>query len=256
MVQEHQHAGTSRRALLQRDPIRYGPGTLRTYGMPIIRRAFFYVFAAVDIYSRYVVHADVYESESADNAVAFLSAAMDKHHIRPRALVLHSDNGAAMKAAQTLALLEQRQVQFSHSRPRVSDDNPYSEALFKTMKYAGYMGKKKYGCLEDAKQKLKEFVTAYNEEWAHSGINNVTPQIRFNREDVLVQGRRNVVMQQAQRRHPERWIRGRLKHHVTAGEQYLNPDKAQAVAVSSPTPHLMEGTHGSGEQTVHWGVVA
>ena len=238
-----------------------GPNQVWSWDITYLRDAnhptrFFYAFAAIDIYSRYVVHADVFEAENADNAVEFLSEAMDKHHIRPRALVLHSDNGAAMKAAPALALLERRQVQFSHSRPRVSDDNPYSEAMFKTMKYAGYMGKKKYGSLEDAKQTLQEFVTAYNEKWAHSGINNVTPLCRFNGADAMVQARRNLVMQEAQARNPNRWIQGKRKHHAPAGEQYLNPDKPAAVAESSPEPHLLEGTRNSGEQSVHWGVAA
>ena len=69
------------------------------------QQCFYYVFAIVDICSRYVVHADVFDSESAENAVKFLEDAIKKHHIKPRALVLHSDNGAAMKAASTLALL-------------------------------------------------------------------------------------------------------------------------------------------------------
>ena len=85
----------------------------------------YYVFAIVDIYSRYVVHSDVFDSESTENAVRFLKAAITKHHIKPRALVLHSDNGAAMKAASTLALLAKYEVESSRSRPRVSNDNHF-----------------------------------------------------------------------------------------------------------------------------------
>ena len=145
------------------------------------------MFAIVDIYSRYVVHADVFDSESAENAVKFLEDAIKKHHIKPRALVLHSDNGAAMKAASTLALLARYEVESSRSRPRVSNDNPYSESLFKTMKYRGYMGKRQYRSLGDAKTKLAEFVEKYNEEWVHSGINNVTPESRFKGYDGCIQ---------------------------------------------------------------------
>lgn len=79
---------------------------------------------------------------------------MDKYYIRPRCLVLHSDNGAAMKAAETLGLLAVRGVEFSHSRPRVSNDNPYSESLFKTMKYTGHMGKRNYHSLEECKKRV------------------------------------------------------------------------------------------------------
>lgn len=119
---------------------------------------FYYAFAVIDIYSRYMVHYDVFEAKTAQNAARFLSEAMDKHSIRPRCLVLHSDNGAAMKAAETLGLLAVRGVEFSHSRPRVSNDNPYSESLFKTMKYTGHMGKRNYHSLEECKKGLAAFL--------------------------------------------------------------------------------------------------
>ena len=110
------------------------------------------------------MHYDVFEAETAQNAVRFLSEAMDKHYIRPRCLVLHSDNGAAMKAAETLGLLAVRGVEFSHSRPRVSNDNPYSESLFKTMKYTGHMGKSNYHSLEECKKGSAAFAQEYNEQ--------------------------------------------------------------------------------------------
>lgn len=238
-----------------------GPNQVWSWDITYLRDAdhpmrFYYAFVAVDIYSRYVVHADVFAAESAENAVLFLRTALDKHHIRPRALVVHSDNGSAMKSAATLALLERYQVRVSRSRPRVSDDNPYSEALFKTMKYAGYMGKQAFRSLEQARNVLQKFVSKYNDEWVHSGINNVTPQSRFNGQDALIQMRRNQVLQHARLQHPERWIRGAGKVHTVAGPQYLNPDKPLESVESSPERHLMEGTRVSGEQAVHWRVVA
>lgn len=207
---------------------------------------FYYVFAIVDIYSRYVVHAAVYESECAENAVKFLEAAIQKHHIKPRALVLHSDNGAAMKAALTLALLAKYEVEPSRSRPRVSNDNAYSESLFKTMKYRGYMGKRQYHSLEEARTKLDEFVTMYNKEWVHSGINNVTPESRFNGIDGLIQDRRQLVLLRARERNPDRWISGTVRQFKMAGSQFLNPDRSTGVIGSSPEGHLMAGTRDSG----------
>ena len=212
----------------------------------------YYVFAIVDIYSRYVVHADVFDSESAENAVQFLEDALTKHHIKPRALVLHSDNGAAMKAGSTLALLTKYEVETSRSRPRVSNDNPYSESLFKTMKYRGYMGKRQYRSLNDAKIKLREFIKAYNQEWVHSGINNVTPESRFQGVDARIQERRRLVLLNAQKRHPGRWICGVVKQFQMAGSQFLNPDRPPMLIESSPEGHLMEGTRNSGERAVHW----
>lgn len=213
---------------------------------------FYYVFAIVDIYSRYVVHAAVYDAESADNAVKFLEEAIQKHHIQPRALVLHSDNGAAMKAASTLALLAKYEVEPSRSRPRVSNDNAYSESLFKTMKYRGYMGKRQYHSLEEARDKLDEFVTMYNQDWVHTGINNVTPESRFNGIDGLIQAHRQQVLLRARERNPNRWIGGTVRQFRMAGPQFLNPDRPSELIGSSPEGQLMEGTRNGGEQAVHW----
>lgn len=216
------------------------------------QQCFYYVFAIVDICSRYVVHADVFDSESAENSVKFLEDAIKKHHIKPRALVLHSDNGAAMKAASTLALLARYEVESSRSRPRVSNDNPYSESLFKTMKYRGYMGKRQYRSLGDAKTKLAEFVKKYNEEWVHSGINNVTPESRFKGYDGCIQEHRRLVLLQARERNRNRWISGVVRQFQMAGSQFLNPDRPSRLSGSSPEGLLMEGTRNSGEQAVHW----
>lgn len=80
-----------------------------------------------------------------------------------------------MKSAQTLRLLNERGTEVPRSRPRVSDDNPYIESLFKMMKYAGFMGKRKYKSLEHCKKVLAAFAAKYNHKWAHSSVNNVTP---------------------------------------------------------------------------------
>lgn len=150
---------------------------------------------------------------------------MDKHYIRPRCLVLHSDNGAAMKAAETLGLLAVRGVEFSHSRPRVSNDTPYSESLFKTMKYTGHMGKRNYHSLEECKKGLAAFAQKYNEQWVHSGINNVTPWARFSGADAAICEARRVMLEKARQQHPERWIGGRVMRCEAAGSQWLNPDR-------------------------------
>ena len=96
---------------------------------------FYYAYVIVDVYSRMVVSARVFEADNADFAVRFLGDAFRRYGIKPGQLVVHSDNGASMKAAPTLALLEKNGITFSHSRPRVSNDNPYSESFFRTLKY-------------------------------------------------------------------------------------------------------------------------
>ena len=157
-----------------------------------------------------------------------------------------------MKAASTLALLARYQVEPSRSRPRVSNDNPYSESLFKTMKYRGYMGKRQYRSLDDAKTKLAEFIKKYNEEWVHSGINNVTPESRFKGYDGCIQDHRRLVLLQVRERNPKRWIGGTVRQFDTAGPQFLNPDRPSRLIGPSPEGQLMEGTRNCGEQAVHW----
>ena len=216
-----------------------GPNQVWSWDITYLRDAehatrFYYAFAVVDIYSRYLVHYDVFDAETSQDAVRFLSEAMNKHFIQPRCLVLHSDNGAAMKAAETLGLLAVRGVEFSHSRPRVSNDNPYSESLFKTMKYTGHMGKRNYHSLEECQGVLADFARKYNEQWVHSGINNVTPLARFSGEDAAICKARRQVMAKARQQHPERWISGRMRNYEPAGSQWLNPDR-QVLATDSAT---------------------
>ena len=98
---------------------------------------FYYAYVIVDVFSRMVVSARVFVADNADFAMRFLGDAFRRYGIKPGQLVMHSDNGASMKAAPTLALLEKNGITFSHSRPRVSNDNPYSESFFRTLKYSG-----------------------------------------------------------------------------------------------------------------------
>lgn len=133
---------------------------------------FMYGYVIIDIYSRYIIHAEVHERDCAELAQEFLAKAFRKYGIQPRRLVLHSDNGASMKAKEILALLENWGVEFSHSRPRVSNDNPYSESLFRTLKHTGRdYPKKGFRSFLVARVWLDGFVKTYNHNNYHSGIN-------------------------------------------------------------------------------------
>lgn len=205
---------------------------------------FFYAYVIVDVFSRYVVHKAVYEADNAKYAAEFLDAAFKKHYIRPRQLVLHSDNGSSMKAASTLALLEARGVEFSHSRPRVSNDNPYSEALFKTLKYTGMVRYPTSGfeSIEKAREWLKKFITKYNNEHYHCGINFVTPRSRFLGKDAALLKARKATMERERARHPNRWIQGRTMNCEPVGGVWLNPDRpAPAGAVGAASSGASEG---------------
>lgn len=188
---------------------------------------FYYGYVIVDVYSRYVIRAQVFDADNAKNAAEFLAAAFREHGIRPRRLVLYSDNGASMKATITQAVLERYGVQGSHSRPRVSNDNPYSESLFKTLKYTGVIRYPRGGLPSvDAWQNwLDGFVTDYNENRFHSGIGFVTPKSRHVGQDIEILEKRKVVIENAFKAHPERWIQGRTLNCQPIGSVFLNPER-------------------------------
>ena len=159
-----------------------------------------------------VVSARVFEADNADFAARFLGDAFRRYGIKPGQLVVHSDNGASMKAAPTLALIEKNGITFSHSRPRVSNDNPYSESFFSTLKYSGdYLYPRDgFDNAEEAEQWMQGFVDHYNEHHRHRGIRMVTPGQRYRGEDAEVLRRHRETMLEARRRHLERWITGRV----------------------------------------------
>ncbi len=173
---------------------------------------FMYAYVIVDVYSRAVMLARVYDADNAQYAAGFLRQAFEKYRIAPGQLVVHSDNGASMKAAQTLGVLEGHGVKFSHSRPRVSNDNPYSESLFRTLKYSGDYRYPAGGfsSVEEAQEWLDGFVEHYNEQHRHRGIRMVTPGSRYRGEDVAILARRKETIRKAKQKLPSRWISDRI----------------------------------------------
>lgn len=144
-------------------------------------------------------------------------------------LYVHSDNGASMKAGKTLALLSRSGVTFSHSRPRVSNDNPYSEPLFRTLKYSGdYLYPRDgFESIEQAQQWLDGFVEHYNEHHRHRGTRMVTPGQRYRGEDVEILKRRRQTMKVAREKAPRRWIQGKMLNCDPVGVVWLNPENGQ-----------------------------
>ena len=191
---------------------------------------FYYAYVIVDIYSRYVISARVFEADNADYAAQFLQDAFHKYGIVPGQLVVHSDNGASMKAAKTQSVLTNHGVKFSHSRPRVSNDNPYSESFFRTLKYNGdYLYPRDgFESLEHAQKWLDDFIEHYNEKHRHGGIRMVTPGSRFRGEDVEILRRRRETMLRARQQAPERWIKpDALLNCEPVDKVWLNPENGQ-----------------------------
>ena len=195
-----------------------------TYLKSALRGSFYYLYLVEDIWSRKIVGWAVHESESMGYASGLIDAACASLRLDPRELVLHSDNGGPMKGSTMLATLQRLGIVPSFSRPHVSDDNPYSEALFRTLKYRPEYPRGAFASLEAARQWVEDFVAWYNTEHLHSAIGFVTPDDRHHgRDDKILAGRREVY-EAARRRHPERWT-GKTRNWEPVGEVRLNPER-------------------------------
>ena len=197
-----------------------------TYLKSPILGVFFYLYLVVDIFSRKVVAAEVYAVEDSEHAAELMAQACAAEGIDPDQLALHSDNGSPMKGATLLATLQQLGVMPSFSRPRVSDDNPFSEALFRTAKYRPEYPKGPFASLEAARAWVRWFVEWYNHEHLHSGIRFVTPAQRHAGEDVQILQQRHAIYEAARARHPERWT-GSTRNWSRVDEVRLNPERTE-----------------------------
>jgi putative transposase len=193
-----------------------------TYLPSTVRGRFFYLYLVVDLYSRKVVAWQVHSSEDAEHAAALIAEACHRYCIRPGQLVVHSDNGSPMKGATLLATLHTLGVTPSFSRPRVSNDNPYSEALFRTVKYRPWYPERPFDSVAEARAWVERFVAWYNHEHRHSAIRFVTPHQRHSGEERTLLARRHAVYRAARARNPRRWS-GNTRNWTPAGSVWLNP---------------------------------
>ena len=177
----------------------------------------------MDIYSRKIVGWEIYATESAEQAAEVLrktrfAEALPLNH----ELVLHSDNGSPMKGATMLATMQKMGVVPSFSRPSVSNDNPYSESLFKTLKYVPAYPAQPFKTIDDARRWVATFSTWYNHSHRHRGLKFVTPVQRHKGRDKAILEQRKCVYQKARRLNPERWT-GKIRNWDHVAEVKLNP---------------------------------
>jgi putative transposase len=195
-----------------------------TYLATTVRGTFYYLYLIMDVYSRKIVGWEVYEAESTDYAADVFRKAYLREGVSGADLVLHSDNGSPMKGATMLATLQRLGVVPSFSRPSVSDDNPYSEALFKTLKYCPAFPDKPFGSLDEARQWVATFEQWYNESHLHSALRFVTPCQRHRGDDTAILAQRHALYEAARDRHPERWS-GQTRNWELEDTVHLNPGK-------------------------------
>jgi transposase InsO family protein len=165
------------------------------------------LYLVIDLFSRKIVGWEIWETETAANAEKLIKKAVMKEEIHGKPLVLHSDNGSPMKAATFQATLEALGIQRSYSRPRVSNDNPYSESMFRTLKYRPEYPENGFETLEAARDWVAQLVHWYNYEHQHSGINFVTPHQCHAGVYIDILKYRTEVYEQAKLKRPERWSR-------------------------------------------------
>jgi transposase InsO family protein len=202
-----------------------------------VQGRWFYLYLILDLYSRKVVGFEVHETDSAEHAahLAKRTALAEGVHTMPTRPVLHGDNGATLKATTVLAMLHWLGIAPSHSRPRVSDDNAFAEALFRTAKYRPEFPTKGFADLEAARSWARRFVQWYNHEHRHSGIRYVTPAQRHVGQDGPMLAARHALYQRARERHPQRWS-GPTRNWTPIPFVTLNPERDDLVWRDVPSP--------------------
>ncbi|QVK17649.1 IS3 family transposase [Mycoplasmatota bacterium] len=198
-----------------------------TYLKGPIKGIYYYLYLILDLFSRKVVGWEIWSEQSAQHASELVKRAVLAENIllHKKPLVLHSDNGSPMKGATLLETLYQLGITPSNSRPRVSNDNPYAESIFKTFKYCPGYPDKGFETIKQARTWTLQFINWYNYEHLHSGIKYLTPHQRHSGLSNKILKKRIKVYEQAQLKHPERWSRN-IRNWSVENIVWLNPEKS------------------------------
>lgn len=187
----------------------------------------YHLYVILDIYSRYVVGWLIADRESVALAQRLIAETLRKEGITRGQLVIHADRGASMHSKPVAQLLADLGVTKSHSRPHTSNDNPYSEAQFKTLKYRPDFPER-FGSLEDARAFCRGFFRWYNHEHYHSGIALLTAEtVHLGRAETVIQ-RRSATLEVAYEANPQRFVRKKPTHPKLPTAAWINPPKPKA----------------------------
>jgi putative transposase len=190
-----------------------------------VRGIYLHLYLVMDVWSRRIVAWRIADGDSAEIAAELITQACREGKFDPRGLVLHSDNGKPMRASTLIATLQWLGVVPSFSRPHVSDDNPYSESLFRTLKHTPAYPRLPFASLVFAQRWMARFVDWYNSEHRHSAIRYVTPDERHSGREQDILARRHELYQRARILNPERWTRS-TRNWTAMGAVILNPQGA------------------------------
>ena len=187
-----------------------------------VKWSYFHLYVILDIFSRYVVGWMIAHRESAALAKRLISETCRKQEVTRDQLTIHADRGASMRSKSVALLLSDLGVIKSHSRPHVSNDNPYSESQFKTMKYCPQFPDR-FGCIQDAREFCGEFFNHYNNEHHHSGIGLLVPAIvHYGKAEQVLASRQETLLA-AYRTHPERFVRRPPQPPALPQQAWINP---------------------------------
>lgn len=201
-----------------------------------VKYSYYCLYVILDIFSRFAVGVLVAERESAELAKELILEAAVQQGIEPDQLTVHADRGSAMKSKSVAQLLVDLGVEKTHSRPHVSNDNPYSESQFKTLKYCPDFPER-FGSIEEARQIVAALFVWYNQEHRHSGIAMLTPAMVHNGEGAARLCARQEVLRLAYEAHPERFVSGVPQAGVLPEAVWINP----------PLPTIEPSRDGSGD---------
>jgi len=197
-----------------------------TYLKSPIKGNYYYLYLIEDIFSRMIVGWKIEEVESADHAASLIERSCIEQSVARGQIHLHADNGSPMKGSTMLAKLQYLGVMPSFSRPQVSNDNPYSESLFKTLKYRPSYPGGAFASMDEANEWVSRFVNWYNDEHLHSGIKFVTPASRHQKKDGAILEKRTSVYELAKKLHPSRWSQS-IRNWSLITEVHLNKKKKE-----------------------------
>ena len=189
-----------------------------------VKWSYFHLYVILDIFSRYVVGWMVAPCESATLAKQLIGETCSKQNIQKEQLTIHADRGSSMKSKPVAFLMADLGITKTHSRPHTSDDNPFSEAQFKTLKYRPDFPDR-FGCIEDARGFCRAFFPWYNNEHKHTGINLLSPTDVHHGEAESIIASRQIVLNTAYALHPERFVRKMPEHKPMQQAVWINPPK-------------------------------
>jgi putative transposase len=210
-----------------------GPNQLWSWDITKLRGAekwtYYSLYVVMDVFSRYIVGWMAAPRESARLAEELIAAACEKQKIEPGQLTIHADRGSAMTSKPVALLLSELGVNKTHSRPHVSNDNPYSEAQFKTLKYRPDFPER-FGNIQDARAFCETFFVWYNKEHRHSGIVMMTPEdVHYERTEQIL-AKRQQTLTTAYEQHPDRFVRKAPTVEQLPKAVWINPPLGQTAS--------------------------